>query len=151
MKIIVAFLSVLMFLSASPTDAACQRIGGNPCYNPDRPNGHRLYSFPVKFADYANRYAGGIDEQLSRRCQQGRFGQRMNLRYYAVFRDGVAGIAFGTGQNLYDPGRLARQSRMYFIRLSPSSGICRVFTMPNDIRRNDDAGRPSTMHYRNLR
>ncbi len=73
---------------------------------------------------------GVRDKALSTACAMGRFNEREPGRYTVRFfgKEGglVLGIAKGTGFNLRDPDKRAKQNEDYFFRNSTSTD-CEVF------------------------
>lgn len=151
-------LKILMaaFLTSIPTyvnadsmrncgNATCgvSGVGAYGAYREWAPIGTKLYTFSQdRFEDYAKKFAGGFDQKLSKACDNGEFGQERKLALYAVFYDGVAGIAAlgadGTRFNLADPYGYAKRDQMYFIRHEPyrshNGQVCEIFKMPNDLK-----------------
>jgi len=73
------------------------------------------------------RSAGQFEPDLSDACARREFRQLMPLRYRAVFKNGVLGVAFGYGLNLFDPKKLAKPDRLYYFHDANSSG-CTVMS-----------------------
>ena len=76
------------------------------------------------------RQAGRIDPKLSQACANRTFLQQRPLRFRAVYKGQVLGIAFGHGLNLRDPDKLADPRMIYLFRNGDSSG-CVVLATPN--------------------
>ena len=77
------------------------------------------------------RKAGGrINKKLSDACALGHFGERLPMRYRAVFQRDVFGVAFGHGLNLVDAKKLAERKMIYIFRNGDSTA-CQVMEMTN--------------------
>lgn len=79
------------------------------------------------------RKAGTFDKKLSDACANRNFVQKQELRFRAVFKGEVLGVAFGHGLNLYDPGKLADPKMIYLFR-NGNSTQCGVLKMLNEDR-----------------
>ena len=78
------------------------------------------------------RQAGGrVEKKLSDACAVRNFVQDRPMRFRAVFKGEVMGVAFGHGLNLKDPDKLADPKMIYLFRNGDSSG-CTVIAMPNE-------------------
>lgn len=77
------------------------------------------------------RKAGGkMNKKLSDACALGQFGERLKLRFRAVFQRDVLGVAFGHGLNLNDPKKMADRKKIYLFRNGDSTA-CQVMEMTN--------------------
>lgn len=77
------------------------------------------------------RKAGGkANKKLSDACALGYFGERLRMRFRAVFQRDVFGVAFGHGLNLNDPKKLADRKMIYMFRNGDTTG-CLVMEMTN--------------------
>jgi len=76
------------------------------------------------------RKAGRIDKKLSDACAARKFRQLLPMRFRAVFRTDVLGVAFGHGLNLVDEGKLADKKMIYLFRNGDSTA-CVVVAMDN--------------------
>jgi len=76
------------------------------------------------------RTAGRIDPELSAACSARTFRQQEPLRFRAIFKGEVLGVAFGHGLNLHDPKKLADRQKIYLFRNGDTSG-CVVVVMDN--------------------
>ena len=76
------------------------------------------------------RKAGRIEKKLSDACAARRFRQQMPMRFRAVFKTDVLGVAFGHGLNLVDEDKLADKKMIYLFRNGDSTG-CVVVAMDN--------------------
>jgi hypothetical protein len=77
------------------------------------------------------RKAGGkMNKKLSDACALGHFGERLPMRFRAVFQRDVFGVAFGHGLNLVDPKKLADRKMIYIFRNGDSTA-CQVMEMTN--------------------
>ena len=61
------------------------------------------------------------DDELSRLCRRGRFGQRSDGLIRASMRDGWMGLAFSDGRNLKDDARVAQPGNAFLIDLQDTS------------------------------
>lgn len=87
------------------------------------------------------RKAGKVDEKLSRACANRAFRERSPLRYRAIFQKDILGVAFGHGDNLYDPAKLADVKKIYLFRNGDSTG-CVVLAIDNmDAKILNDGGK----------
>lgn len=83
-----------------------------------------------------------VDPELSRACANRTFRERIGKRYRAVFQKDILGVAFGHGDNLYDPKGLADRRKIYLFRNGDSTG-CLVIVIDNqDARALDNADAP---------
>ncbi|WP_448202505.1 hypothetical protein [Azospirillum sp. sgz302134] len=85
------------------------------------------------------RRVGRFEKKLSDACAERRFRELLPLRYRAVFKGEILGVAFGHGLNLYDSKKLADRKRIYLFRNGDSTG-CTVVSITNEDLRvlNDD-------------
>ena len=77
------------------------------------------------------RRAGTFEKELSKSCASRHFREQMPLRYRAIFKGEVLGVAFGHGLHLHDPKKQASRKLIYLFRNGDSSG-CTVISMPNE-------------------
>ncbi|WP_051340552.1 hypothetical protein [Azospirillum halopraeferens] len=77
------------------------------------------------------RTAGRIDKELSKACAERRFRELLPMRFRAIFKRDVLGVAFGHGLNLRDEGKLADPRMIYLFRNGDSTG-CIVVAMTNE-------------------
>ncbi len=104
--------------------------GGLPTLPQVLPRYPRLPQVVIRDPETSWRDAGTVDPQLSAACGRRRFRERRGMRYRAVYRDAILGIAFGHGLNLFDPDRLADPTMIYLFRHGNASG-CIVLRLPN--------------------
>ena len=85
------------------------------------------------------RTAGRVEKKLSDACAARTFREQVPLRFRAVFKGDVLGVAFGHGLNLVDTKQLADRKLIYLFRNGDSSG-CTVVSITNEDLRvlNDD-------------
>ena len=76
------------------------------------------------------RKAGRVEKDLSKACAARSFRERIPLRFRAIFRNEVLGVAFGHGLNLHDPKGKADRKLIYLFRNGDSTG-CTVVSMTN--------------------
>ena len=76
------------------------------------------------------KFGGKINKKLSDACTLGQFGERLRMRYRAVFQRDVFGVAFGHGLNLIDFKKLADRKMIYLFRNGDSTA-CQVLEMTN--------------------
>jgi hypothetical protein len=82
--------------------------------------------------------AGKIEKDLSRACAARDFRELLPMRYRAVFKTDILGVAFGHGVNLYDPDKRGKRKLIYLFRHGDSTD-CTVVSMTNrDARVLDD-------------
>lgn len=90
------------------------------------------------------RKAGRFEKALSDLCAARKFREVMHLRYRAIFKGDVLGVAFGHGLNLHDPGKKADRKRIYLFRNGDVTG-CTVVSIANeDLRVLNDGQPPAT-------
>ncbi len=77
------------------------------------------------------RKAGKVNPKLSEACAARSFREVVPMRFRAVFRQDVLGVAFGHGLNLHDPKKLADRRMIYLFRNGDSTG-CTVVAMTNE-------------------
>ncbi len=85
------------------------------------------------------RKGGRRDAAATMACRAGRFNERTPMLYRAMFSDGVLGVAFGTGLNLYDPDHKADPKAIYLFQFDDLNN-CAVLTMPNQDPRLQGGG-----------
>lgn len=91
-------------------------------------------------ADQEWRKAGKVEKKLSDACAARSFREVAPLRYRAIFKKDVLGVAFGHGLNLHDPDKLADRKMIYLFRNGDSTG-CIVVAMNNeDLRVLEEQG-----------
>ena len=88
------------------------------------------------------RKAGTFEKKLSDACATRKFVQKQALRFRAVYKGEVLGVAFGHGLNLYDPDKLGNPKMIYLFRNGDSTQ-CAVLSMANDDRAVSGAATPS--------
>lgn len=76
------------------------------------------------------RKAGTFDKTLSEACALRKFTQRSPMRFRAIYKGEVLGVAFGHGLNLNDSGKLADPKMIYLFRNGDSTQ-CSVLKTPN--------------------
>lgn len=76
------------------------------------------------------KFGGKMNKKLSDACAMGQFGERLRMRFRAVFQRDVFGVAFGHGLNLNDPKKLADRKMIYLFRNGDSTA-CQVMEMTN--------------------
>ncbi|WP_448191134.1 hypothetical protein [Azospirillum sp. sgz301742] len=79
------------------------------------------------------RKAGTFDKKLTDACAARNFVEKQALRFRAVYKGEVLGVAFGHGLNLHDPGKLANPKMIYLFRNGDSTQ-CAVLSMRNEDR-----------------
>jgi hypothetical protein len=84
------------------------------------PLGVVAYRLPWKRSEL-DRNGVKYDDELSRLCRRGRFGQRSDGLMRASMRDGWMGLAFADGRNLKDDARVAQPGRAFLIDLQDTS------------------------------
>jgi len=89
------------------------------------------------------RKAGRIDKKLSEACAARSFRELQPLRFRAVFKGEVLGVAFGHGLNLYDPDKQADRKMIYLFRNGDSSSCVVVVMQNEDLRVLQEAGASS--------
>lgn len=144
----------VLILTATPTLAAGPLETTSPGHMPPvPPGGYELplsppvvrFPLPPQWVTIQSqedwRKSGAkVNKKLSAACALGRFSELLPLRYRAVFRRDVFGVAFGHGLNLSDPDRLARRDMIYLFRDGDSTN-CMVAEMTNrDARVLAEAG-----------
>ena len=87
------------------------------------------------------RTAGRVEKALSNLCATGKFREQSPLRYRAIFKGEVLGVAFGHGLNLYDPKKQASRKLIYLFRNGDSTG-CTVLSLTNEDLRVLNDGQP---------
>lgn len=75
-------------------------------------------------------FGAKVNKKLSAACAMGRFTEHLPLRYRAVFKNDVFGVAFGHGLNLDDSDKLARRDMIYLFRDGDSTS-CMVAEIDN--------------------
>ncbi|MBP2295282.1 hypothetical protein [Azospirillum rugosum] len=77
------------------------------------------------------RKAGRFEKALSDLCAARTFREVMPMRFRAIFKGDVLGVAFGHGLNLYDPKKQANRKLIYLFRNGDSTG-CTVVSITNE-------------------
>ncbi len=75
--------------------------------------------------------AGQIDKQLSAACAARLFRQIEPMRFRALFKGEILGVAFGHGLNLYDQDKRADSKKIYLFHDGDSTN-CVVVAMQNE-------------------
>ncbi|WP_245986966.1 hypothetical protein [Azospirillum thermophilum] len=78
-------------------------------WRPRRTESQAVYSLPMGLEGMAT-----IDHTLSRLCQRGAFGQKIDGYYWAATPKRRYGVAFSGGANLDDPQKQAKPGKTYF-------------------------------------
>jgi hypothetical protein len=87
---------------------------------PRSPLGMVAYRLPWKRSEL-DKNGVKYDDELSRLCRRGRFGQKSDGLMRASMRDGWMGLAFADGRNLKDDARVARAGNAFLIDLQDTS------------------------------
>lgn len=131
-----------MLLAGSAVAAPVQRTDPNHL-PPVPPGGYDLPLAPpvVRFplppqwvtirANQDWRKTGTIDKGLSAACAARSFREVQPLRFRAIFKGEVLGVAFGHGLNLHDSDKRADRKMIYLFRNGDSSA-CVVLAMRNE-------------------
>ncbi|WP_247895168.1 hypothetical protein [Azospirillum brasilense] len=85
------------------------------------------------------RHAGTFEKELSKACASRQFREQMPMRYRAIFKGEVLGVAFGHGLNLHDPKKQANRKLIYLFRNGDSTGCTIVSITNEDLRVLNDA------------
>ncbi|MGY0710683.1 hypothetical protein [Azospirillum argentinense] len=85
------------------------------------------------------RHAGTFEKELSKSCASRQFREQMPMRYRAIFKGEVLGVAFGHGLNLHDPKQQANRKLIYLFRNGDSTGCTIVSITNEDLRVLNDA------------
>ncbi|WP_207458378.1 hypothetical protein [Azospirillum sp. SYSU D00513] len=85
-----------------------------------RTESRAVYSLPDGLDGLAS-----YDKALSRLCQRGAFGQKVDGFYWARAKDRRYGVAFSGGANLLDPQNRRQPGKAYFIEGQDSR--CKVY------------------------
>jgi hypothetical protein len=87
---------------------------------PRPPLGMVAYRLPWKRTEL-DKNGVKYDDELSRLCRRGLFGQRSDGLMRASMRDGWMGLAFADGRNLKDSARVAQPGNAFLIDLQDTS------------------------------
>lgn len=88
------------------------------------------------------RHAGTFEKDLSKACAARQFREQMPMRYRAIFKGEVLGVAFGHGLNLHDPKKQANRKLIYLFRNGDSTG-CTIVSITNEDLRVLNDGQPA--------
>lgn len=129
-----ALVTLCTALLAGPALAASIERTDPQHLRPIPPRGYDLplsppvvrYPLPSQYVtirkDKDWRKAGRFDRELSTACAQRRFTEDRRMRFRAVFKGEILGVAYGNGLNLRDPEGLADPSMIYLFRNGDSAG-----------------------------
>lgn len=87
------------------------------------------------------RKAGRFEKALSDLCAARKFRELLPMRFRAIFKGEVLGVAFGHGLNLYDPKKQANRKLIYLFRNGDATG-CTVVSITNEDLRILNDGQP---------
>jgi hypothetical protein len=88
------------------------------------------------------RKVGRFEKELSRACAARTFREQLPLRFRAIFKGEILGVAFGHGLNLHDPAGKADRKLIYLFRNGDSTG-CTVVSITNEDLRVINEGQPA--------
>ncbi len=149
-----AHLAAVVLLTALPAFAQSPLSRTEPGHlSPVPPGGYNLplappvvpYPLPPQWVTIRStqdwRTAGRVEKALSNLCATGQFREQSPLRYRAIFKGEVLGVAFGHGLNLHDPKKQANRKLIYLFRNGDSTG-CTVLSLTNEDLRVINDGQP---------